>query len=276
MTEIPPVSAAHNLGTARSTYPGDEALFAELFGVEDRHFWFVARNRVIGAALRRVAQQFPGGCRALEIGCGTGNVLRVLEHTCGPGNVVGMDLFSGGLQYARKRTQCALVQADMYCSPFSAQFDLVGMFDVIEHLADDVAALRQAGSLLQPQGKLLLTVPAHMSLWSYADQFAGHRRRYTRSELAKKLDLAGFEVEYLTYYMTVLWPIMWLSRRLASWIHREHDKQPRELFLKELRPISIVNGPLRWILEKEAIPIAAGRKLPFGTSLLAVGSKRTG
>lgn len=265
-----------NPAAAQSSYPGDDALFGELFAAEDRHFWFTARNRVIGAALRRVTQSLPVGYRVLEVGCGTGNVLRVLAEICGPGNVVGMDLFSGGLRYARERTRCALVQADMYHSPFSLPFDVVGMFDVIEHLADDVAALRGAGGLLGPRGKLFLTVPAHMSLWSYADQFAGHYRRYSRSELAKKLDTAGFEVEYLTYYMGAIWPIMWLSRRLAPWMRRKREKQPRELFLAELRPIPIVNGILRWILEKEAIPIGSGHVLPFGTSLLVVASKRPG
>jgi hypothetical protein len=148
------------------------------------------------------------------------------------------------------------------------------MFDVVEHLADDAAALRQASVLLRPEGKLLLTVPAHMRLWSYADHFAGHYRRYSRSELAKKLDAAGFEVEYLTYFMAVLWPLLWLHRRLASWSRRNWERQARELFLAELRPNPAVNGTLRWILEKEAIPIGAGRVLPFGTSLLAVASKR--
>jgi len=274
MTEVHSTGVSHDLGTAHSTYPGDDALFAELFAVEDRHFWFAARNRVIDAALQRIAKQLPQVCRVLEIGCGTGNVLRVLEQTYGSGNVVGMDLYSGGLRYARQRTQCAVVQADMYWSPFSIDFDLVGMFDVVEHLADDAAALRQASVLLRPEGKLLLTVPAHMSLWSYADHFAGHHRRYSRGELAKKLDAAGFEVEYLTYFMAVLWPLLWLHRRLASWSRRNWERQARELFLAELRPNPAVNGTLRWILEKEAILIGAGRVLPFGTSLLAIASKR--
>ncbi|MFI5089174.1 MAG: class I SAM-dependent methyltransferase [Terriglobales bacterium] len=260
--------------TAQSFYPDDDLLFRELVAAEDRHFWFIARNQVIAAALRRATRSLPAGFQTLEIGCGTGNVLRLLEKIGGAENVVGMDMFAGGLRYARQRTQCALVQGDLHAPPFQTQFHLIGMFDVIEHLADESRALLDARALLAPGGKLLLTVPANMSLWSYADEFAGHQRRYDQNQLREKLLAAGFRVDYVSYFMATTYPIMWLKRRATSWTHRTHSPaQARDLFLAELRPVPIVNGILRWLAEREATLIASGRVLPFGTSLLAVATR---
>jgi len=258
---------------AQSFYPEDDLLFRELVAAEDRHFWFMARNKVIAAALQRATRSLPAGFRTLEIGCGTGNVLRLLEKA-GGGSVIGMDMFAGGLRYARQRTHCALVQGDMHVPPFNTQFHLIGMFDVIEHLADDSRALTSARTLLAPSGKLLLTVPAAMSLWSYADEFAGHQRRYDRNQLREKLLAAGFRVDYVSYFMATTYPVMWLKRRTTSLAHQAHSPQEaRDLFLAELRPVPLVNGILRWLAEREANLIAAGRVLPLGTSLLAVAAR---
>lgn len=270
--EPPAPSAARSLPA--SSYPGEQEVFDRLFAAEDRHFWFQARNRVIAASLNRVKESLPPTFRALEIGCGTGNTLRVLQQAAKPGNVVGMDLFFGGLRYARQRGASGVIQADMHQSPFRRAFDLVTMFDVIEHLADDVAALRAAGNLLRPGGRLVLTVPALMTLWSYADEFAGHQRRYRREELSNRLRSAGFEPEYVTYYMVAMFPVMWLKRRLAGAIQRRSTaKDVQELFAAELRVVPIFNGAMRWVLEKEARVIGAARTLPFGTSLLAIAAK---
>jgi len=259
---------------ASSSYPDDEVLFRELVAAEDRHFWFTARNQVIAAILHRISPSLPPGFRTLEIGCGTGNVLRLLERISGANNVVGMDMFAGGLHYAQQRTQCSLVQADMHAPPFGVPFHLIGMFDVIEHLTDDARALLDALALLQPGGRLIVTVPAHMGLWSYADEFAGHQRRYHRRQLETRLTAAGFKVEYISYFMAATFPVMWLKRRVTSWAHKNYTlAEARELFLAELRPVPVVNEVLRWVAGKEAALIASGRVLPFGTSLLAVAKR---
>jgi len=259
-----------------SFYPEDDILFRELVAAEDRLFWFTARNQVIAAALRVATRSLPQDLRILEIGCGTGNVLRLLEKASAK-TVIGMDMFSGGLRYARQRTQCGLVQGDMHAPPFNTHFHVIGMFDVIEHLTDDGYALASARALLAPSGKLLLTVPADMSLWSYADEFAGHQRRYHAQQLREKLLAAGFTVDFLSYFMAATYPILWLKRRTTSWTHQSHSPdQARDLFLAELRPVPIINGILRWLAEKEAGLIASGRTLPFGTSLLAIATRPEG
>src|SRR5689334_18506816 len=96
----------------------DPTYFKYLFEIEDKHFWFRARNRVISAAVARVTARLKPGYRFLEVGCGTGNVLRALEKTCKNGVVVGMDLFGEGLRYARGRVTCPLVQGDIHANPF--------------------------------------------------------------------------------------------------------------------------------------------------------------
>jgi SAM-dependent methyltransferase len=264
-----------NTTLEQSKYPGDQSVFDELFLAEDRHFWFRARNTIIAAALDRATRSLRPDYRVLEIGCGTGNVLRILEKHAGFQRVTGMDLFAGGLPYARRRTRCALIQADMHHPPFDTFFDVIGMFDVIEHLADAELALRRVHSLLNTGGKLLLTVPAHMSLWSYADRFAGHYRRYASSELTDLLSSAGFHIEYLTAYMAAIFPLMLLRRQLINRFSRKAQEMENQkhLFFRELHPVPLVNGFLRWVLEREATVVRAGYTIPFGTSLLAIASK---
>ena len=138
----------------------DPAFFQLLFEVEDRHFWFRSRNRIIAAWVKRLTSELTPGFRVLEIGCGTGNVLRVLDQVCPSGTVVGMDLFAEGLKYAQQRTSAALVQGDMHHPPFASQFDIIGLFDVLEHLPDDRQVLRDLKGMLRENGTLLLTVPA--------------------------------------------------------------------------------------------------------------------
>src|SRR2546421_11627389 len=113
----------------------------QLFDAEDRHFWFRARNTVIGRVVGGLVQGLRPGYRVLEVGCGNGNVLRVLERVCADGEVVGMDLVEEKLTFARRRTRCTLRQGDLYRLPDEEPFDLIGMFDVLEHLPDDRGAL---------------------------------------------------------------------------------------------------------------------------------------
>src|SRR5258707_6132708 len=141
-----------------STSPvcGASPEFAHLFAAEDRHFWFRARNRVLGRVVGQLVAPLPPGYRMLEAGCGNGNVLRVLEEVCAGGEVIGTDLMPERLQYAGQRTHCRLVQADLHELPFDTPFDLIGLFDVLEHLPDDRRALRDLRAALAPAGTLLL------------------------------------------------------------------------------------------------------------------------
>jgi SAM-dependent methyltransferase len=249
------------------------ALFEVLAQAEDKHFWFRARNRIIAATVRRVIASFAEGYRVLEVGCGTGNVLRVLEQVCSRGTVTGMDLFAEGLEFARQRTRCALVVGDIRHPPFDAPFDLVGMFDVLEHLPDDIEVLRAVRRLVAPGRMLLLTVPAHPELWSYFDEASCHCRRYRINELRSKLASAGFEIEFMTEFMAGLYPLVWAGRRLAGLKKRKNSETAAsnmELTARELRIVPVFNQLMLWLLSREARWIAARRRLPVGTSIMAV------
>ena len=128
--------------SSEPTHSYDPVYFSPLFEIEERHFWFRARNRIIGSLVEAETSQYPEGYRVLEIGCGTGNVLQLLENICRNGRVIGMDLFHEGLEFARRRVSCSLVQGDLHDSPFATQFQIVGMFDVLEHLSDDREVLQ--------------------------------------------------------------------------------------------------------------------------------------
>ena len=260
---------------AAATAPAE---FAELFAAEDRHFWFRARNETISTVIQQLTADLPNGYRVLEIGCGTGNVLRELVRVCTRGEVIGTDLFEEGLKFARTRVPCRIVQSDIYQMPTDDPVHIVGMFDVLEHLSEDGKALRGVHARLADGGRLVLTVPAHMALWSHVDVVAQHHRRYGTHELTRVLQANGFVVEYLTQFMMTLFPLMWGSRRLASLMGRSHNDQPgkeREMALQELRIVPILNGVLYRMLAGEKALIARRCKLPIGTSLLAIARKAT-
>jgi SAM-dependent methyltransferase len=256
----------------------DPDSFAQLFAAEDRHFWFRARNKAIAALASLVAARMTAGCRVLEAGCGTGNVLRVLERACPGGTVIGMDLSPDGLQFARQRTSGSLVLGDINALPFAGPLDVVCLFDVLEHLRDDIEVLQSLHQLMSRDGVLLLTVPAHPSLWSYFDEASHHCRRYEIDELRRKLVGAGYRVEYATYYMASILPLVWLGRRLRSVKRRNAAPDvdgAKALASGELRVIPGVNSLLAFLLSLEAPLIARRRHLPIGTSLLAVARRES-
>lgn len=254
----------------------DPDYFAPLFAIEDRHFWFQGRNPVISAIVRQLTSRLPDGFQVLEVGCGTGSVLHALEKVCPRGKVVGMDLFREGLSYARQRVGCPLVQGDVHRPPFSARFDLIGMFDVLEHLTDDLDVLQDIRRMLCSGGHLVLTVPAYQSLWSYFDEVSHHERRYEKNELIQKLEASGFQVEYVSPYMMTIFPLVWLTRRLAMLspgYSLEDEHQNHILAARELRITPVLNEILTWMLTQESRLVLRRRRLPVGTSLIAVAKK---
>jgi SAM-dependent methyltransferase len=248
----------------------DPSHFARLVAVEDWHFWFRARNRMISLLARQAVTEFAAGYRVLEVGCGDGNVLRFLEKACPDGVVVGMDYFREGLAYARGRCSCPLVQGDLRLPPFCKTFHLIGIFDVLEHMPDDRQVLRDLWQILDAQGRLMLTVPAGPGLWSAFDEASGHCRRYRKEDFEQKLRECGYIVEYLTPYMAGIYPLVWLSRRFGK---RSGQHDMARTVERDLRVIPVVNGVLAAVLSQEIRWLRRRRRLPLGTSLFALARK---
>lgn len=251
----------------------DPSFFEQLASVEDHHFWFQARNRLIFELVNRISSGLKPGYLVLEPGCGTGNVLRVLQKACPEGVVVGLELWFDGLRHAQRRSDALVVQGDIRYSPFGKQFDLIGMFDVLEHIQEDQETLLSLWKLLAPGGRLLLTVPAHQFLWSYFDEAAHHCRRYSAVELRKKLTAAGFEVEFQSQFMACIFPIVWIFRKISGLRQKPNSTDARKLASEEFRLVPIANGILALLLRLEARWLARGHLLPIGTSFVVIARK---
>jgi SAM-dependent methyltransferase len=249
----------------RERTPGyDPGFFERLAALEADSWWFRSRNRLIGSAARR---WFPGTESVLEVGCGTGFALQALDGAFPEARLVGGELHPQGLEFARRRVPRAeFVTLDARAMELVDEFDLVAAFDVLEHIEDDLAALRGMARAVRRGGGLMLTVPQHPWLWSHVDVRAGHARRYTRRELVGRLSVAGFRPFAVTSFVSALVPLMAASR-LRGRLGGQLDP------LSELRLPRALDRTLEVIAVGEQRIIRAGVSLPVGGSLL-VGAVR--
>ncbi len=243
----------------------DASYFPVLARLEESNFWFKARNALILWALARYCAGFRS---YLEIGCGTGYVLTGVARRFPDAVLSASEIFTAGLGYAARRVpSAAFMQMDARRIPFSEEFDVVGAFDVLEHIDDDVAVLDQAFKALRPGGHLLLTVPQHAWLWSPSDDYARHERRYSASELHAKLGAAGFVLRRSTSFVSLLLPMM-LASRLKS-RRKQGEFDPRD----EFNLPQWMNTALYGVMAFERGMIRLGLKLPWGGSRLVVAQK---
>lgn len=251
-------SLAHEGGGFKASH------FAELASLEAGNFWFNARNALITWAL---GKYFPKLDSLLEIGCGTGYVLTEVSKTFPRARLVGSEIFTAGLGFAATRVpNASLVQMDARSIPYVREFDVVAAFDVIEHIVEDVAVLNNLYQAVKPGGGLLLTVPQHQWLWSAADDYACHERRYSDVELQGKLATTGFEIVRSTSFVSLLLPAMLISRR------RDSQKETYDP-LAEFQISPWLNSALGHILWIERLLIRAGVNFPLGGSRLVVARK---
>lgn len=246
--------------------PGYEpALYAALALLEAGNFWFRSRNALLIWAL---GHYFGQARSLLEIGCGTGFVLSGIGAALPALRLCGSEIYASALPFAAGRAPGAeLMQADARQIPFAEEFDVVGAFDVIEHIADDAGVLRQLYRAAAPGAGLLLTVPQHPFLWGEYDVRAHHVRRYTARELRLKVRAAGFEVLRTTSFVSLLLPLLAVSRRRAARPSARYDP------LDDLRLGPRTNALLEKTLTAERALIRAGVSFPAGGSLLVIGRK---
>lgn len=252
-------------GRTEGTPGYDPHFFPGLDAIEERHFWFRVRRRLIRERLGRFVPDLAQ--RALfDIGCGTGALLAFLERAGVP-VAGGCDAYEEGLRLARGRVRAPLLLvSEDQPPPLAEGQSLLGMFDVLEHIDDDRATLAWLASRLGPRGVLVLTVPAHPFLFDENDRLARHRRRYTRGELLGKLDAAGLRPLTVEHFMAGMM-LPRLAGRLAGFaMHTQPDK------LSPLSVIPVVNEVAYAALELERL-LTLRLRPPFGTSLLAIAEK---
>ena len=239
--------------------------FAELAHAEAGNFWFRSRNRLIIWALHRF---FPGARKFLEIGCGTGFVLSGIAHDNPHLEISGSEIHSAGLNYAANRVRnAALFQMDARDIPFDNEFDVIGAFDVLEHIEEDSQVLLQMFRAISPGGGMIVTVPQHRFLWSQQDEYACHVRRYEPQELQDKVEKAGFRVEGATSFVSLLLPLMFLSRL------SKRKGVENYVTTQELRISGLANAALEKVLDLERLMIRGGVSFPMGGSRLLIARK---
>lgn len=241
--------------------------FAFLDEHEKHFFWFEARRKLI---LHCLNMYFPKFNSLLEIGCGTGFMLSGIVKAYPLADLYGSDVFIDDLKYAAAKFERLtgpkprLMRLDARNIPYKNEFDVIVACDVLEHISEDVLAMKNFYAAVKPGGGLIITVPQHRRLWSAADEAAGHVRRYEAVELRDKIEAAGWHVVYSGSFVSLLLPVLGLSRLMAK------DKNPQE---KELAVSPGVNRLLYGIMVTEFFLIKLGVKFPCGGSRLLVAKK---
>ena len=240
----------------------DAQVYLRMAELDKRHWWFVARRRILRSLIQREVRP-PKDARILEIGCGTGHNLGMLGEF---GALEATELDAGARELASTRLGRPVAEAalpDLSMFP-AASFDLIALLDVLEHVEDDASALAAIRSRLKVGGKLLVTVPANRWMWSAHDAAHHHHRRYTKRQLRDAATNAGFRVDLLSHFNTLLFPPIAAARLAGKLLGRESAD--------DSIPPGPVNGLLRRIFELES-PLVGRVPMPFGVSLVAVLSR---
>jgi SAM-dependent methyltransferase len=244
--------------------------FPVLAAIEERNFWFESRNELIRWLVQRHA---PRAERVLEIGCGTGFTLSALRQALPNARIAGSELHSMGLVTARQRhgNDVELIQMDARHCHLTEALDLVGAFDVLEHIPEDYFVLAEILRILKPGGILIATVPQHPWMWSTADDLALHQRRYRRGELARKARVVGLRPLYESSFTTLPFPLMMASRLLER--VRTRKQSLAELSDSQFQMSPMSNGVLLGLARLEHVLRRAGVPLPFGGSQIFVAQR---
>jgi SAM-dependent methyltransferase len=230
--------------------------YAEMYQLEDRHWWFRGRRKLIWALLRYAnLQQQP---RILDAGCGTG---RNLVEFGSLGAAEGFDPSQDAVEFCHLRGLANVRQANLESLPFPPDtFDLLFACDVVEHIEDDHRALSELFRVAAPGASLVLTVPAYQWMWTAHDAQLHHYRRYTLGVLRERASAAGWQPVRHSYFNSFLLPVIVLARALARFLprqgHTDLDRTPE-----------VLNGVLEMPMALEAALVARGVTFPAGVSL---------
>lgn len=252
-------------GLAKVSYP--ENSHSVLASIEPRSYWFNHRNEVI----LRVVRRFPPGGRIYDVGGGSGYVsLRLREAgfetlVIEPGPQGARAAHDRGLPVVRAAFQDLQIE--------DASVPALGLFDVLEHIENDLEALRNLWRILPLGGRLYLTVPAHGALWSKEDDVAGHYRRYGAGSVSRVLRQAGFEVEFVSYFFSILVAPIFLFRALPSRLGVRRANQASETANEHSLPSNAIGVMFRKSFDRELRVFDAGGRIGFGASCVVSARK---
>jgi SAM-dependent methyltransferase len=241
----------------------ERVVYQQMAELDDRHWWYRARRKIIAELIRREVRP-QSDARILEIGCGTGHNLAMLG---GFGHVDGLELDDEARALSEQRLGRKIMSAPLpeLAGVPDRHYDLIGAFDVIEHIDDHHAALASIAAKLKPGGKFVMTVPAHQWMWSAHDVVNHHKRRYSKRSLKQLVERSPMQLQKVGYFNSLLCPLA-VAERAAS-----------KLRGKDSADVKLPPGPLNAALEKvfQAEGYLVGRlPLPPGLSLFAVASAR--
>lgn len=235
-----------------------------LYEVEETHWWYVGRRRIIQFLVERICTTLnKSNPRILDVGCGTGANLKMLAAH---GRAEGVDISPQAVDFCRERGLDSVKLGAAEQLPYeNGSFELVTALDVVEHLDDDVAGLREMRRVLVRDGRVLLFVPAFMFLWGVQDDVSNHRRRYTLPGLLKAVEAAGFSVEWSSYANISFFLPVLVVRSVMRWLGLRADT---EYGIN----ISPMNGPFSRLFAAERHIFKRGR-LPFGVSSVCIARR---
>ncbi len=239
----------------------EKVLYDEMRENETDHWWFQARREIL---VQIINSFVPKGAAVLDVGCGTGFILEKLQHDY---DAHGLDHAEVAVNYCHERGLTFVKQGFLGEETFNGKkFQLVSFLDVIEHIEDDLAVISIAKSYLSNDGYLMITVPAFQFLWSAHDEIHHHKRRYTKDSLTNLLEKAGYTVRYITYFNTLLFPMIALIRAVGNLTgrHNASDAKPAN---------KLLNDTLYQVFKSEQT-LLPKVNLPFGVSLLAIAEAK--
>jgi len=241
----------------------ERVVYQQMAELDDSHWWYRARRKILADLIRRKAQP-PANAQILEIGCGTGHNLAMLGEF---GHIDGLELDDEARALSEKRLSRKVMSSphpELVEVP-DRHYDLIGAFDVIEHIEDDGAALASIATKLKPGGKFVMAVPAHQWMWSAHDVVNHHKRRYSRRALKALIDDSPLRLEKIGYFNSLLFPLA-VAQRAVS---KMRDKENADVAL----PPAPLNAALERIFGIER-HLVGRLPLPIGLSLFAVASAK--
>jgi len=244
----------------------EEVLYDFMNKNDDKYWWGVARKNIIETIMRKYVNNIDNNPALLDAGCGAGGNFSFLSKFTN--NIVGLEYNLNEVQIAEQRTGFKVYHGAFPNNiPFeNSSFDLITMFDALEHIDEDIETLNIIHSKLKSNGYLILTVPAFNFLWGKFDEINLHKRRYSLKELKIKVKQAGFDIKYSSYFNFILFPIIAFIRIADNILPIFKDEVLPKM------PPKFINSALTQIMSFEK-NLLTKAPLPWGVSIIMVCAK---